>query len=114
MASLNGKGKDTLLQSLAGFTKYASIDGVREPIIKVTGVGQEVPEKANAFLRWLALEGNPPWLVILNNLDRDYRGEREDSQAYDMESFLPATDHGSLLVTTRLPHLGGFGNGTKV
>lgn len=111
---LNGNSKDTLFQSLAAFAAYARIDGLQGSTVRATGHGQETAEKANAVRRWLALEGNCRWLVVLDNVDRDYDAEVKDPQAYDIESFLPAADQGSILITTRLPHLGAFGTATKV
>lgn len=62
-------------------------------------------EKAGAVLQWP---------VVFDNVDRDYYAEVGDSQAYDIKSFLPAADHGSILITTRLAHLGELGNATKI
>ena len=111
---VNGKSKDTLLQSLAAFATYARIDDMQQSTVDRTRHGQETAEKADAVLRWLALKRNRQWLVVFDNVDRDDRAEAGDSQAYDIESFLPATDHWSILITTRLPHLGELGSATKV
>ena len=111
---LNGNSKDTLLQSLAAFATYIRIDGLQGSTVRTTGHGQETAEKANTVRRWLALEGNHRWLVVLDNVDRDYHTDVEDPQAYDIESFFPAADQGSILITTRLPHLGALGTATKV
>lgn len=111
---VNGNSKDTLLQSLAAFATYARIDGIQQSRVDLTTHGQETAEKADAVLRWLALERNRQWLVVFDNVDRDYYAEVGDSQAYDIESFLPAADHGSILITTRLAHLGELGSATKV
>jgi len=111
---LNGNSKDTLLQSLAGFATYAGIDHISKSTVKITGHGEETAESADAVLQWLTFKGNRRWLVIFDNVDRDYHAEVEDSQAYDMESFFPAADRGSILITTRLPHLGEFGAATQV
>lgn len=111
---INGSSKDTLLQSLAAFAIYARIDGIQQSTVDPTRHGQEIAEKADAVLRWLALERNRQWLLLFDNVDRDYRAEAKDSLSYDIESFLPGADHGSILITTRLPHLGEFGNATKV
>ena len=111
---LNSNGKDTLLQSLAAFATHARIDSIPESRASVTGRGQETEEKAKAVRRWLALEGNRRWLVVFDNVDRDYHTEVEDAQAYNIESFFPAADHGSILITTRLPHLGLLGKSTQV
>lgn len=53
-------------------------------------------------------------LVIFDNVDRDYPAEVEDIPAYDLESFFPAADLGSILITTRFPHLGESGAATQV
>ncbi len=111
---VNGNSKDTLLQSLAVFAISARIDGIQQSTVDPTRHGQEIAEKADAVLRWLALERNRQWLVVFDNVDRDYRAEAEDSLAYDIKSFLPAADHGSILITTRLPHLGELRSETKV
>jgi len=111
---LHGNNKDTLLQSLAGFATHAGIDGISKSTVKVAGHGEETAENADAVLRWLTFKGNCRWLVIFDNVDRDYHAEVEDSQAYDLESFFPAADHGSILITTRLAHLGEFGAATQV
>jgi len=111
---LNGNGRDTLVQSLATFARYTEIDGTQKSTIDAVGHGQELSEKANAVLRWLALEGNHRWLLVFDNVDRDYQAEAGDQQAYDLEFFFPGSDHGSVLITTRLPHLGEYGSATKV
>jgi len=111
---LNGNSRDTLVQSLAVFAQHAEIDGTHDPYTNAVGHGQELLEKAKAVLRWLALEGNYRWLLVYDNVDRDYQAEPEDQQAYDLESFFPGSDHGSILITTRLPHLGEYGSTTNV
>ena len=113
---LNGNSEDTLLQSLAAFAMDARIDGIEGSTASAAGHGQETVEKAKAkaVLRWLALEGNRRWLVVFDNVDRDYHAEVEDAQAYDVESFFPAADQGSILITTRLSHLGLLGKSTQV
>ncbi len=111
---LNGSSKDTLLQSLAAYTRYANISRWLESTLSTVRHTQDIEAEAKAVLAWLTLNGNRRWLMIFDNVDRDYSAESEDSQAYDIESFLPAADHGFILVTTRLPHLGDLGNATKV
>ena len=102
------------MQSLAVFAEYAKIGGTRQSNGDTVEQSSEQQEKANAVLRWLALDKNRRWLFIFDNVDRDYQAEAGDQQAYDIESFWPAADHGSVLITTRLPHLGEHGSTTKV
>tara|TARA_R110002003_G_scaffold3248_1_gene24986 strand:+ start:2889 stop:3098 length:210 start_codon:yes stop_codon:yes gene_type:complete len=51
--------------------------------------------------------------LILDNVDRDHR-DREDSQAYNAEKYLPHSDHGSILITSPLASLQRLGSGVKV
>ncbi|ERF76362.1 hypothetical protein EPUS_07069 [Endocarpon pusillum Z07020] len=111
---VNGNSTDTVLQSLAGFARRAGIS--RATSLKGSAA-QQAPEmmaEADAVLRWLALEGNPCWLMIFDNVDRDIESDDEDAQAYDITSFLPVADHGSVLITTRLSSLGEIGKSTEV
>lgn len=52
--------------------------------------------------------------MVFDNVDRDVTSNEEDAQAYDVTSFLPTTDHGSVLITTRLPSLGEIGKSIEV
>ena len=41
--------------------------------------------------------------MVIDNVDREYQSNNKDPQAYDVLSFFPPADYGSLLITTRLP-----------
>lgn len=108
---VNGDSTDTVLQSLAAFSRHVGIRGVPDPRV------QQAPDmeaEAEAVLRWLALERNQRWLIILDNVDRNVIAGEENTQAYDVMSFMPPADHGSILVTSRLPALGEIGASTEV
>ncbi|KAL9019552.1 MAG: hypothetical protein Q9185_003172 [Variospora sp. 1 TL-2023] len=110
---VNGKSRDTVVQSLAAFGRRAGVVGVSQ---STTGTAQQAPDvnaEADAVLRWLGLGKNSRWLMIFDNVDRDVQND-EDGQAYDVKSFLPAADHGSFLITTRLPSLGELGKSIEV
>src|SRR5690242_21468359 len=64
-------------------------------------------------LHWLALPSNGRWLLVIDNVDRDHR-DTGDSQAYDVKKYLPLADHGSVLITSRLPGLRTLGAEVKV
>lgn len=111
---LNGNSNDTLIQSLAAFGRRAGIVLAREPTSTAKQRAQDVEAEAHAVLRWLAREKNHGWLAIFDNVDRDYPSRSGDYQAYDIMSFLPTADHGSILITTRLASLGEVGVSKKV
>lgn len=70
--------------------------------------------EADVVLRWLASKRNWRWLMIFDNVDQDMQSMEVDAQAYNITSFLPSADHGSILITTRLSSLGEIGKSTEV
>lgn len=111
---VNGSSQDTVLQSLAVFAKkFNTISGV-ELLIEADRHRDDLKKDAQAALHWLALKGNRRWLMIFDNVDRDYHLNAEDLDAYDLVSCFPRVDHGCILITTRLPSLGDMGNSTEV
>lgn len=103
---LNGNSEETLLQSFAAFGRHPSINATRH--------AEDIRAAAKAVLQWLTLGENRRWLMIVDNADREYSLNTEDPQAYDIQSFLPGADHGSLLITTRLRSLGEIGHSTEM
>ena len=52
--------------------------------------------------------------MVIDNVDRECQPDNKDPQAYDVLSFFPPANHGSLLITTRLPSLREFGTSTEM
>ena len=64
-------------------------------------------------LRWLSLPTNQHWLIIFDNVDRDYH-RSDDVQACDIRKYCPSTNYGSILMTSRLASLHRLGSVLKV
>ena len=111
---VNGNSRDTVLQSLSAFGRHAGVEGVSESAAYAAKQAPNIEADVAAILRWLALEGNHRWLIIVDNVDRDVRSGEKDTQAFEVKSFLPLADHGSVLITTCLPSLRGIGQSTEV
>jgi hypothetical protein len=62
-------------------------------------------ELIDGLLQWLSLRDNTGWLLVFDNVDREWQSTQNDPQAYNFKDFLPAPDHGSVLITTRLARL---------
>ena len=99
---VNGNSKDTVLQSLSAFGRHAGIEGVSQSAARAAKQAPNIEAAVEAVLKWLALEGNHQWLMIFDNVDRIIRSGEEDPQAFEVKSFLPLADHGSVLVTTNV------------
>lgn len=106
---IDGSSMDALRQSLA----YAAERLPRSAATLAAAVGQpaqsghDVDERIDAFQEWLSLEANTGWLLVIDNVDREWQvvQKEADAQAYDYKDFLPSVDHGSVLLTTRLARL---------
>ena len=65
---------------------------------------------AEEVVQWLALDQNSRWLLIFDNVDR----EPSDEGGFNVVSYFPPKDHGSILITTRLAPLSRLGCAKRV
>jgi hypothetical protein len=65
-------------------------------------------------LGWLARSDNIAWLLIFDNVDREYGRIGGDADAYDVKRYLSGADHGSVLITTRLVRLEQLGESQEL
>ena len=90
---LNSKDEDSLKNS---FRRVAN--QIRKEHSSATGLAEikedsDLDKVVNAVQRWLAQPNNTKWLLLYDNYD--------DPTAFDIKSYLPESDHGSILITTR-------------
>ena len=71
---------------------------------------KEIEQAAKQVLQWLATPGNSKWLLIFDNIDKYSAAEKPGNDAYDIARFFPSTDHGSIIITTRVTRLGELGS----
>jgi hypothetical protein len=103
---LDGSSKDALRQSLAAASARATRRGPSSTALLAPDA-HDVDEAITALHQWLSLEANTGWLLVLDNVDREWQGVsgRADPQAYDFKDYLPPVDYGNVLITTRLGRL---------
>jgi hypothetical protein len=70
---------------------------------------EDVEQRARDVLKWLAIEGSRHWLIIFDNIDQYSPFNGPIGDAYDLVEFFPGADHGSILITSRLPGLTELG-----
>jgi hypothetical protein len=110
---LDGSSKDSLYQSLAKIAHSLPKDELTADTIKELQYSKiDVNAVARGTIQWLSLPSNQHWLLIFDNVDRDHN-LKEDTQAYDVKDFFPS-DHGSILITSRLLDLRQYGTGLKL
>ncbi|KAJ6050923.1 protein kinase subdomain-containing protein [Penicillium canescens] len=102
---LSGKDRGTLLQSLSSI--FPRLPGQSQNTNTIND--EEMEQRARNVLQWLALEGNSRWLIILDNIDQYSPVNSAAGDSYNIRAFFPATDHGSILITSRLQRLTELG-----
>ncbi|KAJ5975009.1 hypothetical protein N7481_008716 [Penicillium waksmanii] len=102
---LSGKNRDTLLQSLSFAINQIPGQGWDSEATN----DREVEQRARHMLRWLALDGNSRWLIIFDNIDQYSPFNGAVGDRYDIREFFPKSDHGSILITSRLQDLSELG-----
>ncbi|THY07437.1 purine and uridine phosphorylase [Aureobasidium pullulans] len=103
---LDGSSKDALQNSFLDIV-------TRLPAGEVTPSLAHAAKQASPDMKlivrgvqnWLSLPSNHRWLVVIDNVDRDYTTKGTDPLAYELKEYLPAADHGNVLVTSRLSTL---------
>ncbi|KAJ5764668.1 hypothetical protein N7533_003349, partial [Penicillium manginii] len=98
---LSGKNRGTLVQSLSSV--WPRLPGRLQKSTAINN--EELEQRARDVLEWLKQDGNTRWLIIFDNIDQDSRIDSGVQNAYDIEKFFPKADHGSILITSRLPGL---------
>ncbi|KAF1826804.1 uncharacterized protein K489DRAFT_125754 [Dissoconium aciculare CBS 342.82] len=99
---LDGSSKNALRQSMSA-AALRLLDGQVSPA--VGGDPAELTRLSDSFLQWLSRAGNENWLIVIDNVDREWQSVVQDDQAYNYHEFLPSADHGNTIITTRLARL---------
>lgn len=113
---LDGQTESSLKQSLANAASRIPKGQIAEPSRAFsTSGGDDINIVIRDVMSWLTDNpDNTEWLLIFDNVDRDYRQQNADSDAYDVKQYFPGGDHGSILITTRLANLEQLGASWKL
>jgi hypothetical protein len=112
---LDGRSEDILKRSIA-----SCAGRIPQGQIPETSRGYAGESSANVevvvkdVMAWLARPDNTVWLLIFDNVDREYTAQGGDPDAYDVRRYLSGADHGSVLVTTRLARLEQLGESQQL
>jgi hypothetical protein len=114
----DGKTEDSLLQSLVSIASRLPEDQVLRRDIKDIKGSKELKERAQEVLRWFALEGNHDWLLVFDDIHKTStlasHSNVESLTTYDVRSYFPDGDRGSIIITTRLKRLMRLGKSIQL
>jgi hypothetical protein len=106
---LDGNSRDSLKQSIIDCVSRIPEEQVPETSRKYSSSMEDgLDAVVGDFMKWLGKTENKHWLIIFDNVDRDYLQET-DIDSYDVSNYIPDVDHGSVLITTRLAKLRQLG-----
>jgi hypothetical protein len=112
---LDGRSEDSLKRSIASYARKIPQDQIAETSRTYAAYGSAgLDVVVRDVLCWLARPDNTAWLLIFDNVDREYSKNSSDADAYDVRRYLPGADHGSVLITTRLARLEQLGESQKL
>jgi hypothetical protein len=112
---LDGRSEDVLKRSIASCAGRIPPGQISETSrTYASDSGTDVDTVVKDFTAWLARPDNAAWLLIFDNVDREYTAQGGDPDAYDVRRYLSGADHGTVLVTTRLARLEQLGESQQL
>jgi hypothetical protein len=109
---LDGRSEDSLRQSIASCASRIPQGQIAETSRAEGSV--DLDAVIRDVLGWLARSDNTTWLLIFDNVDREYSKNSSDAEAYDIKCYLSGADHGTVLITTRLARLEQLGESQEL
>jgi len=111
---LDGRTEETLKQSIASCASRIPEGQIGGKSRMHTADNDDINAIVSDVLTWLQRPDNTDWLLVFDNVDRDYRERDADPQAYDVSNYFSGADHGSVLITTRLSSLEELGSSRRL
>ena len=98
---VNANDEDSLKLSFLDIARQVLRD--QPSASKHAGIDLEgnLDDVVNAVKDWLSIRTNTRWLMIYDNYDNPKLPDNPDRSAVDVRRFLPRSDHGSIIITTR-------------
>jgi hypothetical protein len=112
---LDGRSEDSLKRSIARSASTIQ-DGQISESSKTysTNSNSDIDRVVQEVIGWLARQDNTDWLLIFDNVDRECNPHNYDPDAYDIRRYFSDTNHGSVLITTRLAKLEQLGESQQL
>ena len=95
--------KEKLKRSIAALVLKLPQHQISEKTRSVSKItGKDLDVIIDDVLKWFSQPFNNKWLLIFDNVDREYSALSEDPEAFNIRKYLPEADQGSVLITSRL------------
>ena len=112
---LDGRNEDSLKRSITSCASRIPEGQISETSrTYYTGGNGDLDTVVKEVIDWLAQPHNTDWLLIIDNVDREYNPRDPAQDAYDVKRYLSGADHGAVLITTRLAKLEQLGDSQQL
>ena len=98
---VNANDQDSLKLSFVDIAQQVLRDHPSASVLASVDLEGNLDDVVNAIKAWFSIRKNARWLVIYDNYDNPKIPGNADRSAVDVRPFLPGSDHGSIIVTTR-------------
>lgn len=102
---LNASDEGTLKLSLWDLVQQVLKHHPSTSVLSSVNQDRDLNRVASAAKAWLDLPRNTRWLIIYDNFNSPKIPGNPDSFAFHIHQFLPCSDHGSIIITTRSPQV---------
>jgi hypothetical protein len=98
---LNANDENALMLSFRSIAQQVLRHHPSTALLASVNMDENLDQLADAVKNWLDLPRNGRWLMIYDNHDNPKLPGNFDNSAVDIRPFLPCSDHGSIIITTR-------------
>jgi hypothetical protein len=98
---LNGRTEDTLKESFMDMARRLYSEHENSLLLRTAAESKESDAVVAYMRKWLSIKENHRWILIFDNIDNPKIAGSQDPQAYDIRSYFPEANHGSIIITTR-------------
>jgi ATP/maltotriose-dependent transcriptional regulator MalT len=98
---LNANDEDSLRLSFRDIAQRVLKDHPLTSTLASVDVEENLHQVVDAVKAWLEIPKNGRWLMIFDNYDNPRTPGNAEDSAVDLSRFLPGSDHGSIIITTR-------------
>jgi ATP/maltotriose-dependent transcriptional regulator MalT len=98
---LNANDEDSLKLSFQDVAQQVLRSHPSTSVLSSVDQKKDLDQVVSAVKAWLDIPQNTRWLMIYDNFDNPKTPGNPDGLAVDIRQFLPRSDHGSVIITTR-------------
>lgn len=99
---IDGSTKDKLRRSIFSIASKLPQYQISERARSVPRTDEDFDAVVKDVLKWFAKPSNDKWLLIFDNVDREFSAQFKDPEGFEFEEYFPDAEQGSIIITSQL------------